>query len=109
MPASAASTRSPGSLANPLSAMPQHPDRPTSSRDYFGTGAFAAAECAACGRQASLASNPVIAADELQVRCAGCGSVIAQVRSSPHATWLDVRGIRRVRPDGPDDISRSHA
>jgi Family of unknown function (DUF6510) len=103
---SAADTWNRGRLATSLSAMPQHPDRPEASRRLFGPAALATAECAACGRQAPLASNSVTALDELQVRCQGCGAVLAQARSSPHATWLDVRGIRRVAPDGSGQSSR---
>ena len=84
--------------------MPQQPDRRTASRTPFGTGALTAAECAECGSRAPLASNPV-AADGLQVRCQGCGAILAQVEFGPHATWLDVRGIRRVPPDSPGDTS----
>lgn len=100
-----ANTERQGRLVASLRAMQQPEHRRTASRKPFGTGALAVAECSACGRQAPLASNRVTAADELQVRCQGCGAVLAQVRSSPHTTWLDVRGIRRVPPEGPGDTS----
>jgi ribosomal protein S27E len=92
-----------------LSAVPQHPDRRKASRHWFGSAAFVTTECAACGHQAPLASNPVTAVDELQVRCRGCGAVLAEVRSSPHTSWLDVRGIRRAPPVSTDQTSRGDA
>jgi hypothetical protein len=77
--------------------MPRPPDRSTASRGWFAAGALETVECAACGRHAPLADNPVTLADQLQVRCQGCGTVLAEVRSSPHSSWLDVRGIRGLR------------
>jgi hypothetical protein len=80
--------------------MAQGPDRGSVS-GWFGPAAWATAACAGCGHQAPLASSPFSQDDGLQVSCLSCGAVLIEIRVSPHATWLDVRGIRRDPPDPP--------
>lgn len=88
--------------------MSHSPDEETTATSTgFGAEASASAQCASCGRQAPLATNPVTGVGAIQVCCGGCGAILLQVAISPHATWVDLRGISRVRPTGRSGIEAS--
>jgi hypothetical protein len=76
--------------------MPRQPNERAVGRRWLGRAAGRTVECAACGRQAPLDSNPVPAVSGLRVICGGCGAVLVQVISSPHSTWLDTRGMLTI-------------
>lgn len=53
--------------------------------------------CAACGRAAVFAEQPMYSGPGDVLRCGGCAAVVARVVRTPTDVWLDLRGARSWR------------